>query len=525
MTAGAEAVFAMGAAALEANDFRAAEQFFHQIVQANPRAHPAWNALSVVAVRSGLPEVATEHAKRALELDRRNPIYLNSLGVAQGELGLFADAAESFRRALKAKPVYAEAMFNLGKVLHKQNELKESVRAFERAFVMDPRFPGLLAALIAVYRKDGRADRALAVLNEGAASVTAEELDFLRAACMSELEGPDRTIAWLREQLSEHPQRHKLRFSLAQLLLLEGEWREGWQAYLWRPNLLSERVDASGGTHLPSPLPHRLDGKNVLLHGEQGIGDVLFFLRFVPMLRERGARITLTYERKIAGFIAAEGPLDAVRESATDASLQFDCKIWCGDLPALLAVDNVAAAWRLPLDNADTARARARLAALGPGPYLGVTWRAGTDTLRRREFGNERNLLMKQVPPHELGAAVRGWPGTVIGLQRGMHPEEAVAFTRAANGPLQDLSNVAEDLNEVLPLLSALDDYVCVSNTNVHLLAGIGRTARVLVPYPPEWRWMREGESQWFPAFKTYREPQSRGWEKPLLDLRRDLSL
>jgi hypothetical protein len=106
-----------------------------------------------------------------------------------------------------------------------------------------------------------------------------------------------------------------------------------------------------------------------------------------------------------------------------------------------------------------------------------------------------------------------------------MHPEEAVAFTRAANGPLQDLSNVAEDLNEVLPLLWALDDYVCVSNTNVHLLAGIGRTARVLVPYPPEWRWMREGESQWFPAFKTYREPQSRGWEKPLLDLRRDLSL
>jgi hypothetical protein len=62
-----------------------------------------------------------------------------------------------------------------------------------------------------------------------------------------------------------------------------------------------------------------------------------------------------------------------------------------------------------------------------------------------------------------------------------------------------------------------------VSNTNVHLLAGIGRGARVLVPYPPEWRWVREGSSPWFAGCTVYREPQSRGWTEPLAGLRRDL--
>jgi hypothetical protein len=316
-----------------------------------------------------------------------------------------------------------------------------------------------------------------------------------------------------------------LRFFLAQLLLGQGQWREGWREYLWRSNVLAARVDAGGGKRVPAPLPSRLDGSRVLLRGEQGIGDVLFFLRFVHLLHERGARVTLSCERRLAAVIAAQVPLEAVREPAADdeRTPQFDLRIWCGDLPALLDSDAVPPAWRFSVSDAGVARARARLAALGAGPYLGITWRAGTDILRGREFGNERNLLMKELSPAELGNAVRGWPGTVLALQRGVRAEELAAFAQAARRPVHDLSTVTEDLGELLAALSLLDEYACVSNTNVHLLAGIGRTARVLVPYPPEWRWMREGDSPWFPGFPVYREPQTRGWAEPLERLRGDL--
>ena len=67
-------------------------------------------------------------------------------------------------------------------------------------------------------------------------------------------------------------------------------------------------------------------------------------------------------------------------------------------------------------------------------------------------------------------------------------------------------------------VLSLIDEYVGVSNTNMHIRAGLGKTARVLVPFPPEFRWMNAGsESPWFPGFRIYRQPPGRDW-RPVLD-------
>jgi len=73
-------------------------------------------------------------------------------------------------------------------------------------------------------------------------------------------------------------------------------------------------------------------------------------------------------------------------------------------------------------------------------------------------------------------------------------------------------------------LLCALDDYVGVSNTNMHLMAAVGGTARVLLPFPPDWRWMLEGdESPWFPGFRIYRQTPDKDWSRAMERLRRDL--
>jgi tetratricopeptide (TPR) repeat protein len=519
-----DAIFAMGAAALEAGDFRAAEQLFHQIVDANPRAHPAWNALSVVAVRAGLPDVAAEHVKRALELDRRNPVYLNNLAVALGELGEFAQAEDALRRALKHKPAYAEGQFNLGKVLHKLGRLDEALRAYERAFAMERQFPGLLLALLGMYRKTGHAADALAVLEEGSPGLPAEERATQRAQLMAELEGAERAVAWLREHLSRHPDHHQVRHTFAQLLLAQGHWREGWQQYLFRVHLLAERVDSrSGEVRLPPPLPARLDGRSVRLRREMGLGDNLFFLRFLPELRRRGALVAVSAPQNLARILP--GDLEViVKEEPVGPGRVWDHDLWICDLGALLEATDTPPALPLVIDAARVDRLREELRGLGPAPYLGLTWRAGTDVLRNREFGNDRGFLSKEVSPlAALGQAVRGWPGTLLALQRQPYAGEIQTVAAAAGAPVHDFSALNEDLPAMLALLGLIDEYVAVSNTNVHMLAGLGRTARVLVPYPPEWRWMREGASPWFPGFALYREPQARGWAEPLSRLRKDL--
>ncbi len=110
-------------------------------------------------------------------------------------------------------------------------------------------------------------------------------------------------------------------------------------------------------------------------------------------------------------------------------------------------------------------------------------------------------------------------------LQRRPDPNEKEAFHEGLGRGAVDLSNVNDDLEDALALLSVLDEYVCVSNTNVHLVAGLpSKRARLLVGMPSEWRWgLRQATSPWFPDFPVYRQADDRSWDEALRKLAYDL--
>ena len=372
--------------------------------------------------------------------------------------------------------------------------------------------------LARVYAQYGETQRVRGLLERNAKQIDPQDLTIALARNEQDVGEPAKALERLRDAVARHADWKLARSALAHLLLSTGQWREGWPEYVRRRNLLDPRP-----TELPPPVGASLAGKTVLLRGEQGIGDVLFFLRFAPLLRGRGARLVLACERKLHSVVRANEILDEVR---AEDGVGFDRAIWTADLPALLETDSTPPAWRLEVDAAARREAEAKLAALGPGPYLAVTWRAGTDTVRGREFGAERISLTKSVPPKSLGEALRGWRGTTLLLQRGARADDAAQFAAGFAAPFHDLSPLGDDLRAMLAVLSLVDEYVAVSNTNVHLLAGIGRSARVVIPFPPEWRWLlREDRSPWFPEFPVYRQPASRDWGAPLAALRTDLGL
>jgi len=474
----------------------------------------AWNYL-----RSGQTDLALEHARRAHELSRGNVAYLNTLGVAYGESGELALAEATFRKALKRKPGFIDALVNLAKSLEKQERLDEAGQSYERALAIEPAFPKLATNLAKVYSQRGEVARARGLLEKQARTIDPHDFAIAMAQCELDAGESERALSRLAKAVAEHDDWKLARSALAHALLSTGRWREGWKEYVRRRNLFDARP-----TELPPPLAPRLDGRSLLLRGEQGIGDVLFFLRFAPLVRARGARLALACERKLHPVLRANDTLAEVRAGG-DAT-GFDGWIWTGDLPAVLQTEATPPAWPLEVDTEARSAARERLAALGPPPYLALTWRAGTDTARGREFGAERISLTKSVPPKALGAAVRGWRGTALLLQRGARPEDAADFAAGFAAPFHDLSALGEDLRALLATLSLVDEYVSVSNTNIHLLAGTGGRARVLVPFPPEWRWMRrEDRSPWFPDFPVYRQPVARDWSAPLAALRKDLGL
>ena len=475
--------------------------------------HREWNALAWRYLQSGQSELALDAAQRAHEASRNNIEYLNTLGVAYGEAGDLERAESSFRKALKRNPVFLDALVNLGKSLEKQERFAEAIPLYERALVLDEAFPKLATSLARLYLQGGNAPRARALLERFARRIDPQDLALMLAQCDYELADIGAAIDRLQASLAQHPDWLVARNALAHASLADARWRSGWQHYLSRHALYNTKAS--------EPLPARLAGERVLLRGEQGLGDVLFFLRFVALLKARGAKPSLICAGKLHAVL---GPgLDAVMDQEPPG---FDRHVWLGDLPAFLDCDDTPAAWPLQASDAGRRAARERLAALGKGPYLAVTWRAGTDTARGREFGAGRTSLTKALPPADLAAALRGWQGTIVLLQRCARAGEVETFTAALGRACHDLSALGDDLPMLLAVLAEIDEYATVSNTNIHLLAGLGRTARVLIPYPAEWRWMRrEGRSPWFPDFPVYRQAQSRDWQGALLALRRDLGL
>jgi len=190
-----------------------------------------------------------------------------------------------------------------------------------------------------------------------------------------------------------------------------------------------------------------------------------------------------------------------------------------GDLPFVLGMRAAADApppIGLTADARNREAAENRLRALGPPPYIGVTWRAGPGA---------KGTLSKAAPPERLAAALRPVPGTAVVVQRHPEPGEIARLAEALGRPAHDLSALNDDLDAMLALMAALDDYICVSNTNLHLRTACGRACRVLVPYPPEFRWMLEPpESPWFPGSPLYREAPAGGWDDALGRLAADLA-
>lgn len=507
-------------ACLDAGRLGDAEPALTEIVRLNPREHFAWGLLGRIALERGDATVAQERIGRALELDRRNADYLNALAIAQAEAGDLQRAESTFRRALRERPTHADAHYNLGKVFEKRGDFAGARRAYERALALDPDHQGARGNCARVLQFLGDLEGAVQMLEASVADGSAEAWNVvLYGKALMAARGHAAAVSAYAEACRRMPASGLLRRTYAHALLAAGDFARGWQEYLGR--------DVDGPTpreRVPAPLPQRLDGRTIRLLPEQGLGDILFFLRFAPELVARGASLRLVAPEKLAGLLARNEILASATAQRGHDDAAGGEALSVADLPCVLGSDTPAPALRLSAEPGRAEEWRARLAALGPGPYIGLTWRAGTDFRRGPEFGRDARALSKEVPVGLLAQALRGVPGTFVSLQRQPVDGEMAELAEASRRPVQDLAAVNEDLDSMAGLLAVLDEYVAVSNTNVHLRAGLGRASRVLVPFPPEWRWMAAGEaSPWFPGCRVYRQTPARSWASALDALQKDL--
>ena len=452
---------------------------FREVLRLAPEFPEAHAGLAQMRMEEGELGEAARHFERALGSRPDVPAWLNDFGIALLGLARIPEAEASFRRCIALAPSHSNAWTNLGNALRRSGRAEQALAAYRRA-------------------TQGEAPLAIAWVNLGNALRQADRLDeamecFARATAIA----------------PASPEAH---FSRAIASLLTGELDRGWDEYRWRfgaPPDAGVREQVRGAIDARRPLEIR---------GEQGLGDALFFLRWAPALRSAGARLWFRGDARLFPLLERSGLFEGFVEE--DAPVEDALALPGGDLPWVtqsLAVSHPPA-FPLRASSEFQEAARRLLEGAGPPPYIGVAWRAGLPSTGSAEH------LHKMVPLEAMGAALQRVPGTIVSLQRGAEAAELAALTTSFARPVLDAGGLNADLDAMLGLLAGLDEYAGVSSTNVHLRAGLGASARILVPAPGEWRYGRAGAATpWFAGFTLYREDRENGWTGALDTLAADL--
>ena len=240
---------------------------------------------------------------------------------------------------------------------------------------------------------------------------------------------------------------------------------------------------------------------------DQGIGDEIFFLRYARHLLQRGARVTYLSSPALAPLLPLMECCDKViTETPQD---NYDYIVSVADLPLVLNEPKPVPPVKLALNPDTLLRFKSQYGLDDKGiKRIGVTWRAGMDS-----HNSVATTLKKHIPLAKLCEYLQEFQGEVIILQREPQAEEIRFLEENLPVPVRNFSSFNHDLLAMAHLLDTLDNYLGVSNTNMHIRGMLRKPATVLIPFPPEWRWgVTSVMSAWYPEFNLIRCDAKGGW-------------
>ena len=488
----------LGAALQAQGDSAGAEAAFREAIRLRPDFAEALGNLTALLGRGERFAEALPVARAARVARPDHAPYAEMLGDALRGVGDFMAARTAYAEALRLEPGRNTARFGIAESYRLQRDGAAAEREL-RALVAE--LPDAWQShhdLANVLRDLGRFAEAEAEYRAALAiRETPAGLKHL-GAVLRDQQKLDEALAVLQRAAKAQPKDGDIGYNLSITHLTAGRLREGFALY-----------DARFAKYHVKPLPGRVwsggevRGRTVLVSAEQGLGDAIQFVRYLPALAARGARVVLRAPpgllRLLEGFpgVAALVPRDAALPA-------YDMYCHLMSLPDLLRLPDPMpmAVPYLTADVADVAAWRARLAAL-PGRRVGLVW-AGNPG-----FAADH---LRSIPLPDL-QGLGAMPGvSFVSLQK-----EASALPAF---PLVDWTGELRDLADTAALITALDLVISVDTGVAHLAGALGAPVWVLNRFDTCWRWLTGREdSIWYPSLRLFRQTVPGEWAGPLRDL------
>lgn len=519
-------------------------RLLEEVLAKDPAEHEARQLLGVALSMKGDHVQAVSHISQAIALTDFNPdwmfnqgnvyrsagqlvlaemSYRKLLSLAPGhahgwfnlanllsELKRDSQAIEAYRRALWADPLYTKAQINLAGALSRTGEFEQSLAVYRQLLEREPKHFGARNNMANLLRELGQPPEAERLLRQ----LAEEDPSSARAqnnlgSALRELGRLEEALACYERALTLKPAYPEGRMNYGMALLSAGRWEEGWKSYESRLdpglNLLPNPYRA-----LPAWTGQSLAGKSIIVHGEQGLGDMIQFSRFVPSLQAMGAQVYLVTQSVLVRLFKSLPFSGQVVAEGEPLPTNIDYQVSLLSLPFLLRIHSAADFMPKPYlkaDPHDVAIWRERLDAWFPRaatrkPRVGLVW-AGNPRrdMPMASLVDRRRSLSTEHATRLVSNQAMDW----VSLQKG-EGESTLSGVRSAAPFLKDFADTAA-------ACAALDAVITVDTSVAHLAGAIGCPTYMLSRFDACWRWGLSGTStHWYESMQIFRQPSYGHW-------------
>ena len=459
---------------------------------------------------AGQYEEAAQSYQRALACRPDHAEACHNLGVTRTLQQRITEAAAAYEQAVRIRPDYAEPHNNLGMLMQALGSDERALHHYRQALKFAPKSIEIRYNLALFAQERERLEEAL----QGYAELLRLQPDHAEASnnlgnTLLALGRPREAAMSYRQTLTHDPHSVEAHWNLGLVQLLLGQFDEGWVGHEWRFG----QKDTTPRS-FPQPMwdGSALGGRRILLHAEQGLGDTLQFVRYAPLVQQRGGFVVLECQEPLLRLLGGVRGVDRLVAKGHPLP-DFDCHAPLLSLPGIFrtTLDTIPATVPyLQVNSAEVARWRKIIrshAGMKSALKVGVTW-AGNPRHK-----NDRNRSISGV---EL-SALAGLDDTMFfGLQK--------AAAGAPDLKMVELLDESSDFLDTAAILLNLDLLISVDTSVAHLAGALGRPVWTMLPFAPDWRWMLDRpDTPWYPSMRLYRQARRKDWAEVLQRVRGDI--
>ncbi len=528
---------------------REAEKIYTRVLKAAPDQFDALNLLGTIKAQRGQAGEAYRLISVALKVNPRAADAWVNLGIVLHALKRDQEALESFDKALALKPGDADALYERGNVLLALGRAQDALAAFDEALALLPSHPqarlnrGLALAGLGRHEEaiadfeaasatppvspTAHYNRGISLFNLGryaeavaayerALSLAPDHVKALnnRGFALQALNRHNEALVNYSKALELRKDFADAHFNQAIALLTIGDFRRGFEEYEWRwrrTGMPAQRRSYGRPLWLGE---YPLQGRTILLHAEQGLGDTIQFARYIALFARAGARIVLEVQPELKALVERiEGVAAVVARGEPLPPFDVHCPL--GSLPLAFKTEPATIPSTGPYiaaDDAHLGKWRPRLEAIGR-PRVAVAWSGNPEHM------NDRN---RSIPLSRLAPLWSVGTTRFLAVQRELRTGDAELLAQEPR--VTQIGTELDDFADTAAVLALVDLVVTVDTSVAHLAGAMGRPVWILVPFSPDWRWTRSGESsRWYPSARLFRQPSLGDWDSVIEGLRGEL--